>query len=37
MRFVDLSTTIGPSPEGTPPFIRTDLSYQSHAEGAAQI
>lgn len=37
MRFVDLSTTIGPSPQGTPPFIRTDLSYQSHAEGAAQI
>ena len=35
MRFVDLSTTIEPSPEGTPPFLRVGVEYRSHAEGAA--
>ncbi len=37
MRFVDLSTTIGPSPEGTPPFIRTDIQYDDHQAGAGVI
>lgn len=37
MRFVDLSATIAPSPEGTPPFIRTDIAYHDHAHGAEQI
>jgi len=33
---VDLSTLIAPSPEGTPPFERTDIAYLPHAGGAAQ-
>ncbi len=37
MRIIDLSTAIEPSPEGTPPFIRTDLVYHDHAHGAGQI
>ena len=37
MRFVDLSTTIGPSPDGTPPFIRTDIQYEGHEAGAHVI
>lgn len=37
MRFIDLSTTIAPSPQGTPDFIRTELAYHDHAHGAAQI
>ncbi len=36
MRFVDLSATIAPSPEGTPPFLRIDIEYHDHAQGAAQ-
>ncbi len=36
MRIVDLSTLIAPSPEGTPPFERTDIAYSPHAGGAAQ-
>ena len=36
MRMLDLSTLIAPSPEGTPPFERTDIAYSSHAGGAAQ-
>ena len=36
MRMVDLSTLIAPSPEGTPPFERTDIAYLPHAGGAAQ-
>lgn len=37
MRFVDLSATIEPSPETVQGFLRTDIVYQSHAEGAASI
>jgi kynurenine formamidase len=37
MRIVDLSASITPSPEGTPPFLRTDIDYGDHAVGAAQI
>lgn len=37
MRVIDLSVTIAPSPEGTPPFIRTELTYNDHATGAAQV
>lgn len=36
MRIVDLSTLIVQSPEGTPPFERTDIAYAPHAAGAAQ-
>jgi len=36
MRLIDLSTTIAPSPDGVPPYFRTDIQYSSHAEGAAQ-
>jgi hypothetical protein len=36
MRIVDLSTLIVTSPEGTPPFERTDIAYLPHAGGAAQ-
>lgn len=36
MKFIDLSSTIAPSPEGTPPYLRTDIAYQPHAAGAAQ-
>ncbi len=36
MRIIDLSTIIAPSPEGTPPFERTDITYLPHAGGAAQ-
>lgn len=37
MRLIDLSTTIAPSPPGTPDLIRTELSYHDHADGAATI
>ncbi|MCG8348857.1 MAG: cyclase family protein [Chloroflexales bacterium] len=37
MRLIDLSTTITNSPESTPSFIRTDISYNDHAFGAVQI
>jgi hypothetical protein len=33
---VDLSAPIKPSPEGTPPYLRTEIAYHSHAAGAAQ-
>jgi kynurenine formamidase len=36
MKFIDLSAMIAPSPEGTPPYLRTDIVYNSHAAGAAQ-
>jgi kynurenine formamidase len=36
MQFVDLSSTIANSPEGTPPYLRTEIAYSAHAEGAAQ-
>ena len=37
MRIVDLSHAIEPSPEGLPDFLRTDVSYGSHEEGAAEL
>jgi kynurenine formamidase len=37
MRIVDLSVSIGPSPKGTPPLIRTEIAYADHAAGAATI
>ena len=37
MRIVDLSATIGPSPETTPASVRTDLAYTDHRAGAQQI
>ncbi len=36
MRIVDLSALIATSPEGTPPFERTDIAYLPHTGGAAQ-
>lgn len=36
MKFIDLSSTIATSPEGTPPFLRTEVAYSGHAAGAAQ-
>ena len=37
MRVVDLSAPIAPSPEGTPPYLHTDIEYGDHTAGAAQI
>jgi kynurenine formamidase len=37
VRIIDLSHVIEPSPEELPDFLRTDLSYGSHAEGAAEF
>jgi kynurenine formamidase len=37
MRFVDLSAPIAPSPENTPPYLRTEITYGDHAAGAAQV
>jgi kynurenine formamidase len=37
MRIIDLSTTIAPSPEGTPGFQRTGVEYLDHAGGAAEV
>lgn len=37
MRIIDLSAPIAPSPPDVPPLVRVDISYASHAEGAAQI
>jgi kynurenine formamidase len=36
-RIVDLSHLIVASPEGTPDFLRTDISYGDHAAGAAEF
>lgn len=36
MKCIDLSSTIQESPEGTPDFMKTEIMYHSHAEGAAQ-
>ena len=36
-RFVDLSAPIAPSPAELPPFLRTDVEFFSHADGAAEI
>jgi kynurenine formamidase len=37
VRIVDLSHLIEASPEGTPDFLRTELSYSTHAHGAAEF
>ncbi len=36
MPVIDLSASIAPSPEGTPPFLKTEIEYNNHAAGAAQ-
>ncbi len=36
MPMIDLSATIAPSPENTPPFLKIDIEYSDHAAGAAQ-
>ncbi len=36
MKFIDLSATIAQSPETVPPFLRTNITYNSHADGAKQ-
>lgn len=36
MKIVDLSAAIENSPEGTPPYLKTEIAYHSHADGAAQ-
>ncbi|NPA31970.1 MAG: cyclase family protein [Chloroflexi bacterium] len=35
-RFVDLSATIAPTPPETPPFLKIEIQYHDHKEGAAQ-
>jgi len=37
MRVIDLSAAIAPSPEGTPDFLKTEIVYHGHADGAAGI
>jgi len=37
MRFVDLTAPIAQSPPETPDALRTDISFQDHADGARQI
>ena len=37
MRFLDLTAPITQSPPETPEPLRTDIAFQDHAEGAAQI
>jgi kynurenine formamidase len=37
MKFIDLSAMIEPSPEGVAEFLKTEITYQSHAEGAAGV
>ncbi len=36
MPMIDLSATIAPSPDTTPPFLKVEITYSDHAEGAAQ-
>lgn len=36
MKLVDLSALIAPSPESVPAYLRTEITYNTHAEGAAQ-
>jgi kynurenine formamidase len=36
MKLIDLSALIAPSPENVPPYLRTEIAYQTHADGAAQ-
>lgn len=37
MAIIDLSHVISPSPADLPDFLRTDISYQDHASGAAEF
>jgi kynurenine formamidase len=37
MRMVDLSATIGRTPETTPEYSAIGITYRSHAEGATQV
>jgi kynurenine formamidase len=37
LKIIDLSHVIEPTPEGLPEFLRTDVSYRSHDEGAAEF
>lgn len=36
MKLIDLSATIQNSPEGTPPFLKTEIEYNNHQAGAMQ-
>lgn len=36
MKCIDLSATIAPSKDEVPDFLRTEITYHSHEEGAAQ-
>lgn len=36
MKLVDLSALIAPSPENVPAYLRTEITYNTHADGAAQ-
>ena len=37
MRIIDLSHVIESSPDGLPEFMRTEVTYTDHAEGAAEL
>ncbi len=37
MKIIDLSSTIENSPEGTPDFLRIQVDYNSHDDGASQV
>jgi kynurenine formamidase len=37
MRIIDLSAPIAPTPPDAAPFERVEITYTSHAEGAAQV
>ncbi len=36
MKFIDLSATTANTPEGFPPYLRTEIEYSPHSGGAAQ-
>jgi len=36
-KIIDLSATIANSPEGTPPFLATNIEYSDHTDGAGQV
>lgn len=37
MTIIDLSSTIEPSPPGTPEFLKVDIQYHAHQDGAKQV
>lgn len=37
MKIIDLSSIIEPSPSGTPDFLKIDIQYHSHGDGAKQV